>query len=76
MEMVTLEPLTKYDKETVEQLLNNHKRYTGSPPAKKILDNLNKELKRFIKIMPIEYKHILKNVKTEKELDLLEVSDG
>jgi glutamate synthase domain-containing protein 3 len=76
MEMVTLEPLTKSDKKTIVQLLGNHKKYTGSSLAQSILDNLHKELRKFVKVMPLEYKRLLETVKEERVLDLLEVSDG
>lgn len=76
MEMIAFEPLTKSDKETIEQMLNNHKKYTGSLVAENILDNLSKELRRFVKVMPLEYKRLLDSVTAERALDLLEVSDG
>lgn len=76
MEMAALEPLTKSDKETIEGMLGNHKKYTGSLIAGKILDNLSKELKKFVKVMPLEYKYLLDSVTVERALDLLEVSDG
>jgi glutamate synthase domain-containing protein 3 len=74
--MVELESLTEQDEATIYDLLHNHYRYTCSPRAKLIIDNFKKEVKKFIKVMPIEYKRILEGVKMEEKLDLLEVSDG
>lgn len=76
MNMVEIEKLSDEDMETVSRLLYNHHRYTQSPKAKKILDNFKKESKKFIKVMPVEYKRVLQQVDIEKKLDLTEVSDG
>ena len=34
------------------------------------------ELKKFIKVMPIEYKRVLESKNIQEALDLMEVSDG
>tara|TARA_B100000212_G_scaffold279571_1_gene219358 strand:- start:609 stop:1358 length:750 start_codon:yes stop_codon:yes gene_type:complete len=47
------------DKERLKSLIKNHHRYTGSPKAKRILDNFENYLPKFIKIMPTEYKRVL-----------------
>jgi len=74
--MVEFERLNDEDLETIKKMLSNHHRYTASSAAKRILDNFNKEIKRFIKVMPVEYKRILEENKIEKKLNLIEVSDG
>ncbi len=76
MEMVRLEELEEDDKVTIYDLLHNHHKYTGSSRAKKVLDRSSEELKKFIKVMPIEYKRILEGKAVEGDLGLLEVSDG
>ncbi len=77
LEMVGLEEVVEDDDiETVLQLLQNHYRYTGSTVAKAILDDFQNEIKRFVKVMPHEYKRILEQKKLDEELDLTEVSDG
>ncbi|MFH1414346.1 MAG: glutamate synthase-related protein, partial [Candidatus Omnitrophota bacterium] len=76
MEMVGLEELLDSDLETVRNLVTNHYKYTKSTVARKILDNFKRESKKFVKVMPIEYKHILEGRKIEEKLDLTEVSDG
>jgi len=67
LDMVELELLDKDDCETVKNMLTSHYKYTASKAAKGVLDNFKTEIKKFIKIMPIEYKRIL---------DLTEVADG
>jgi glutamate synthase domain-containing protein 3 len=76
MGMVELEDLTDQDRDTIYNLLHNHYKYTGSPRAKKITDDFKAQVSKFVKVMPIEYKRILAGKQTEKELDLLEASDG
>ena len=71
LEMVELEDLQESDFETVEQLLHNHLDYTKSPRASHILKDWPASSKKFIKVMPTDYKRALemmKNSKTEKTL--------
>ena len=72
LSMVELERLTVQDEKIIRKLLNNHFKYTRSPLAKAVLDDFRNEKRRFVKVMPKEYKRAL----TEEELELLEVSDG
>ncbi|MDD5692132.1 MAG: glutamate synthase large subunit [Candidatus Omnitrophica bacterium] len=76
LEMVELQKLAEDDLETIKNLLAAHMHYTESPVAKKILDNFKEEFRKFVKIMPLEYKRILEERKVEKKLQLEEVSDG
>ncbi|MFH1459390.1 MAG: glutamate synthase large subunit [Candidatus Omnitrophota bacterium] len=76
LDMVILEQVKEEDKDTIYHLLYNHFRQTKSKKAKMIIDNMQEELKNFIKVMPIEYKRILEGVKTEEKLELTEASDG
>jgi len=76
MDMVELEEAKEEDKDSIYHLLQNHFRYTKSQKAKKVLDNMHEELKKFVKVIPIEYKRILEGIKTEEKLDLMEAFDG
>jgi glutamate synthase (NADPH) large chain len=76
MDMVELESLTQGDRAIIQSLISSHKKYTESRVAKRILVDFNKEIKKFIKVMPIEYKRILEHKKVVKKLDLTEASDG
>ncbi|MEK6732899.1 MAG: glutamate synthase large subunit [Candidatus Omnitrophota bacterium] len=76
MDMVELEALTQDDKSLIHVLVSNHRKYTESSVAEKILADFNKEIRKFIKVMPIEYKRILENKKITKKLDLTESFDG
>jgi len=74
--MVELEKLTKEDKSMISKLIANHYRYTGSRVAKTILDDPESAMRKFVKVMPIEYKRILGAREAVAEPDLAEVSDG
>ncbi len=77
MDMVELDSvLNDSDMEAVNNLLFNHHRYTKSPIAKMILDDLKNKANKFIKVMPIEYKRVLNEQKLKEKLELAEVSDG
>ena len=76
MDMVELETLIEDDKAFIHTLVSNHKKYTGSQIANDVLESFNKEIKKFIKIMPIEYKRILENKKITRKLGLTEAFDG
>ena len=76
-EMVQLEKVASEDELTINDLLLNHSRYTGSPIAKKILANFKNSMKKFVKVMPLEYKRILDNERlATKRSSSGEVSDG
>jgi glutamate synthase (NADPH/NADH) large chain len=46
-------------------LISKHLKFTGSQKAKTILDNWEKYLPQFIKIIPYEYKRVLEEEKLE-----------
>jgi glutamate synthase domain-containing protein 2/glutamate synthase domain-containing protein 1/glutamate synthase domain-containing protein 3 len=76
LDMVELEKIKEDDQDTIYHLLSNHFKYTKSIKAKNILADLHNQLKKFVKIMPIEYKRILEGVKIEEKLDIAEALDG
>ena len=76
MNMVELEEVAEGDLEAIKSLLVNHHKYTQSLIAKRIFDNFSNEKRKFIKVMPIEYKRILEGKELEEKLELTEVSDG
>ena len=70
LEMVDLEDLQENDVHKVEQLLTNHVTYTKSPRASRILNDWPASSKKFIKVMPTDYKRALEmmaNTKKEKK---------
>ena len=66
-EMVLLEDLVEdADVENVHRMLTDHLRFTGSENARRVLDNWDEMLPRFVKVMPTDYKRILAE-RAEKE---------
>jgi glutamate synthase (NADPH/NADH) large chain len=65
--MVELEDLSLEDETLVRTMLHNHHSYTGSPLAKGVLDDFGRQIKKFVKVMPIEYRRVLKAMEVEKE---------
>ena len=65
--MVELEDLTEKDQDKVFELLNNHVDYTNSSRAQYILDDWKTNVKKFIKVMPTDYKRALEILEKEAE---------
>lgn len=66
MEMVELTLIEdKADNRELQSLIMKHSQHTGSPLAKRILENWDEYLKHFIKVTPIEYKKVLQEEKIE-----------
>ncbi|MEC8498303.1 MAG: glutamate synthase large subunit [Pseudomonadota bacterium] len=66
-EKVFTDNLLIHDKERLKNLIENHHRYTNSQKAKRILDNFENYLPKFIKVMPTEYKRVLMDMYSSKE---------
>lgn len=67
MEMITISNV-KLDEEINElkALIKNHEQYTGSTVAGKILKDWDKSIKKFKKVMPIDYKEMLDEIDKAK----------
>ena len=71
LEMVDLEKLTDTDQNELKQLIQNHKDYTNSHLAKKLLENWEQEVSHFIKVFPKEYKIALNRLAKEKAFEII-----
>ncbi len=70
-EGLNLDPVTnKQDIKELKQLIENHYNATLSPLAQRILENWEKELPKFIKVLPEEYRQALIRLKKEKLIKL------
>ncbi len=47
----------------LKEMIGNHFKFTGSLRAKAILDNFDEELKKFVKVIPIDYKKVIEEIK-------------
>ena len=45
----------------MRRLLENHHKFTGSPLARAVLDDFEKELRWFVKVMPTDYRRVLEH---------------
>jgi len=66
MEMVELSLIEEIaDNKELHELISKHFKYTGSPLAKRILDNWSEYSEKFLKVTPIEYKKVLQEEKIQ-----------
>ena len=62
MDMVELELVDDpVDRKDLKMILERHLKYTGSAKAKAILSDWENSCKRFIKVIPVGYKALLKD---------------
>ena len=58
--MVDLDKVeTEEDKAELKQMIENHVRYTDSAIGKRVLDEWDSILDKFVKVMPTDYKRVL-----------------
>ena len=63
-EMVELERLdAEADRAEVRELIERHLRFTGSTVAQAILDEWRRSVGQFVKVMPVDYKRVLEQLK-------------
>jgi glutamate synthase domain-containing protein 2/glutamate synthase domain-containing protein 1/glutamate synthase domain-containing protein 3 len=58
-ELVDLDPLDEHDEAELKDLIAEHAERTGSPVARRVLEEWDGEIRRFVKVMPRDYKHAL-----------------
>ncbi|MDQ3331534.1 MAG: hypothetical protein M3552_12915, partial [Planctomycetota bacterium] len=58
---------TDEDEAELRDLIESHRRYTGSAVAASILDEWDDAVKRFVKVMPIDYKRALAELASEEQ---------
>ena len=66
LDMVNLEALvTEDDILEIRKMIENHLKYTDSSLARRVLDNWDVMIGKFVKIMPIDYKNALELIESE-----------
>ncbi len=64
--MVELEPFTDPEDLTlVRELLEQHRHYTGSTVAARVLENWDTMREKFRKVMPVDYRRVLQEQKKQ-----------
>ncbi|HEX4010168.1 MAG TPA: glutamate synthase large subunit [Solirubrobacteraceae bacterium] len=66
-ELVELEPLAEGDEVEVKALISEHAQRTGSLVARNVLATWERESRRFVKVMPRDYKRVLEQRAQEQE---------
>ncbi len=59
--------MTRFDAIRLRQIIESHLHYTNSDMARKILDNWDDYLGKFVKVMPVEYRRALLEMQAEHE---------
>jgi len=76
LEMVELEPLSDEDAAELRDLIARHQKHTRSTVAAELLENWDRELPRFKKVMPTDYKRALAEQMKEAPQEVLAESFG
>ncbi len=69
MEMVDFEEIDNNNETELKNLIENHVQYTNSEKAKEILDDWDESIKKFILVMPSDYKKALERLAKEELTD-------
>ena len=60
-DMVDLEPVVEdSDRTELRRLIEDHLRHTGSSNARRVIDGWDEMLPKFVKVMPVDYKRVLR----------------
>ena len=62
--------MTRFDEPRLRGLIERHLHYTGSFVARRMLDDWENRVERFVKIMPIDYRRALEEMRREEASDL------
>ena len=68
--------MTRYDALRLHRLIEKHAHYTGSGIARQILDNWNGYLPKFVKVMPVDYRRALEEMKQAQTRELAAAASG
>ncbi|HWW52456.1 MAG TPA: glutamate synthase large subunit, partial [Acidimicrobiales bacterium] len=66
-EMVDVDPLEEEDREWLRDIIRVHHNVTGSSVASRMLEGWSFEVRRFVKIMPKDYKRVLEAARMAEE---------
>ena len=71
LEMVAIEPFDQpEDLGTVKGLVEEHYQYTGSPVARRVLDEWDTLKTKFVKVMPVDYRRVLEEQKRAADIGI------
>ncbi len=67
-----LEELSEEDERFLEKLISSHNQMTGSTLAEEILSDWMRNKKKFVKVMPKDYKRVLEVIKAAQSTGMAE----
>jgi glutamate synthase (NADPH/NADH) large chain len=59
--------MTRFDAIRLRQLIERHRQYTDSEVARRILERWDDYLPKFVKVMPVDYRRALEEMKVQQE---------
>ncbi|MEA2069514.1 MAG: hypothetical protein U9P12_09965, partial [Verrucomicrobiota bacterium] len=65
-DMVDFDPLEEGDIEYLREMVEKHVGYTDSTVAKRVLEDWDAALKKFVKVIPVDYKRALALLEDEQ----------
>ncbi|PRW61749.1 glutamate synthase large subunit [Actinopolyspora mortivallis] len=74
-DMVDLDPLGEQDRRELAELLERHHHETGSTVARRLLDDWENAVRRFVKVMPKDFKRVL-SAKADAEREGRDVNEA
>ncbi|MBF0563394.1 MAG: glutamate synthase subunit alpha, partial [Alphaproteobacteria bacterium] len=63
--------MTRFDAQRLRLLIENHVKYTNSSRGRQILADWNSYLRRFVKVMPVDYRRALEEMRAKTEAQAL-----
>ena len=66
-ELVDLDPLSEKDTATLLAMIGQHQDFTGSTLAAALLSDWERQKKRFVKVIPRDYKRAMRILAEQKE---------
>ncbi len=68
--------MTRFDARRLRGLIEKHLEYTGSQRAREILDHWDRYLGRFVKVMPVDYRRALEEMKASQQAVMTAAEGG
>jgi len=68
--------LTRYDARRLHQLIVRHVHYTDSARGRRILENWNEYLPKFVKVMPVDYRRAMQDMQSARTTSSLAAKGG
>ena len=69
MEMIDFDELVQEDVLKIKEMIQQHHEYTHSRLALELLNDWDNVIRNFVKVMPKEYKRVLKEKEAGKEVN-------